>query len=124
MKKSMEATELRIGNLVQWSDETQIVPITITRLGNFSVGMESIKPIPLTEEWLLNFGFEKYHSNMFVKEGRLTVNWYLLHEYYFISFNHKRVELKYVHQLQNLYYSLTGTELSLAQNKTETNNSI
>jgi hypothetical protein len=28
----------------------------------------------------------------------------------------------YVHQLQNLFYSLTGTELSLAKNKTETNN--
>jgi hypothetical protein len=144
----METTELRIGNLVQWSDETQIVPITITRLGNFSVGMESIKPIPLTEEWLLKFGFEKEESKPSAKHHNYFSKYISDYKYCFTYAEFRKdfgvyIEytdssdlnddgikypfcfgIKYVHQLQNLYYSLTGTELSLAKNKTDNANEM
>ena len=82
-----------------------------------------IRPIPLTEEWLLRFGFKKYiHKPIEGEEEKCEeycidklsiVDW----GYGFImsnAFAHGlRIELKSVHQLQNLYFSLTGTELAL-----------
>lgn len=78
------------------------------------------KPIPLTEEWLEKFGFNsKYKS--------IHTHWNLggfgldqasdedddgnsipvKQEFYYGY----KLEVKYVHQLQNLYYAMTGEEL-------------
>jgi hypothetical protein len=76
------------------------------------------EPIPLTEEWLLKFGFE-FHTNAncqnfyYAKDAFICIRadedfeWF---RYYNGDFYH---ELKYVHQLQNLYFALTGEELTL-----------
>ena len=81
---------------------------------------EKLKPIPLTEEWLKRFGY--YTSNgpwgtIAVRgDGRKTT--YQLDrygEYWTHDREGYRVDLKYVHQLQNLYFALTGEELN--QNK-------
>jgi len=67
-----------------------------------------LEPIPLTEEWLLNFGYTKEDSN-FWNLGHIV--W----EYdggVFIC-NKNGITLKYVHQLQNLYFALTGRELTI-----------
>jgi hypothetical protein len=82
------------------------------------------EPIPLTEEWLLNFGFEQDY-NCFVKStGQLDLiifssdtlvakaNDLKPGEFYF-CFHKIIVMIKYVHQLQNLYFALTGEELIL-----------
>lgn len=64
--------------------------------------------IPLTEEWLLNFGYTKEDSN-FWNLGHIV--W----EYdggVFIC-DKNGITLKYVHQLQNLYFALTGRELTI-----------
>jgi hypothetical protein len=126
----MEATELRKGNLAESGGEIGIV----RSVGNscafkkktttVRILTEDIKPIPLTEEWLLKFGLE-------YMEGWDDQTYYCCpkHQQFQImqciyGYEYDYTVLKYVHQLQNLYYSLTGTELSLAKNKTETNNSI
>jgi hypothetical protein len=69
------------------------------------------EPIPLTEEWLLKFGFEwKNHGlhkdNWVIRQfgGDWTI--FLSNEKY--NFD---IKLCYVHQLQNLYFALTGEEL-------------
>lgn len=74
------------------------------------------KPIPLTEEWLLKFGFEK--SNVYCFGNRKLIIESLMGDRhscrYRINLNESIwiSELHYVHQLQNLYFALTGEELT------------
>jgi hypothetical protein len=84
------------------------------------------EPIPLTEEILLKCGFE--HSNkglnygiFFVKDIDESDEFYLRPSFeggFYWGFNNHN-ELKdvknilYLHQLQNLYFTLTGEELKL-----------
>ena len=79
-----------------------------------------LQPIPLTEEWLLKFGFEKlsnfeeqYMEEDYVwqidveRSPSLLLSNGIFHE------DNYGVKLEYVHQLQNLYFALTGKELEL-----------
>lgn len=119
----MKAQELRIGNLV--IEKGKIKPMYSISNHN-AKDYSTIKPIPLTEEWLLRFGFVKeveykkkinfsrFHlfqinaSNSYNdNENEFKVNFYQ---------SKQCVELcriKHVHQLQNLYFALTGEELTL-----------
>ena len=71
------------------------------------------KPIPITEEWLLKFGFFK-HNNAYVlekpNENIMNFKFSIWSDFTYNS-SEFPVELKYVHQLQNLYFALTGNEL-------------
>ncbi len=79
---------------------------------------EMFEPIELTEEWLIKFGFNE-HGAIFIgldvssQDLQITVGGDVLiydDNEDFISLN----EVKYVHQLQNLYHSLTGNELTIS----------
>jgi hypothetical protein len=116
----MKRTELRIGNLVERNGKIHEVSSIhaddtirlFVKNGNYSFGcftLKEINPMPLTEEWLLKFGFE-ITDNFQTKDRFQThkqdgIIWF---EYGYIV-----VELNYVHQLQNLYFSLTGEELTI-----------
>lgn len=115
----MEANELRIGNYIQKNGLKATVEIIngevdeIYYLGDdfyYSDSIDDLRPIPLNEEWLLNFGFEMYEfdnkANQFRLKDRLIVyREGCLHDY------GTSVKLEFVHQLQNLYFFLTNTEL-------------
>ena len=142
----MKASELRLGNLVQYGGTTakvcQIEKAFFyceTDGNDFFTrdGESGAKPIPLTKEWLLKFGFvEKNIGN------KLSESWY---ELKYLSNEHEpmitswvsilinietwscvicdeypdeigantKIKIEYVHQLQNLYFALTGEELTL-----------
>jgi hypothetical protein len=68
-----------------------------------------VEPIPLTEEWLLKFGFEI--TNNFQTKDRFQT--YKKNDIIWFEYGYIVIELKYVHQLQNLYFTLTGEELKL-----------
>lgn len=81
------------------------------------VKMDWDKPIHLTEEWLLKFGFEK-------KDGMWTIsnfNGYLTkyhpfngeNGYKHFVMNCGMLNIRFVHQLQNLFCILTSEELKL-----------
>ena len=117
IKNSMEAKDLRIGNYVS-VDECSTWAITELDIVAVCTFKGSHKPIPLTEEWLKRFGY--YTSNgpwgtIAVRgDGRKTT--YQLDrygEYWTHDREGYRVDLKYVHQLQNLYFALTNTELEI-----------
>jgi len=91
-----------------------------------TVNFKNIEPIPLTEEWLLKFGFELYESGYYfpykINNQWEKDNWYFCANYRYnqIDICHRgnlgsliRFDIKYVHQLQNLYFALTGTELEV-----------
>ena len=77
------------------------------------------EPIPLTQEWLLKFGFEKTKqtkedNNIWTFIGS-ECKFELEQIITFFLYDNKcfGTELKYVHQLQNLYFALTNEELTL-----------
>jgi hypothetical protein len=108
----MDVTELRIGNLFQ-TIGTETRKVTIEQLVRIKRMPNLYNPIPLTEEWLLKFGF--------LKEGEHGVciaygEWEIITEnktYFMVHESSKGFVLPLfeVHQLQNLYHALTGEEL-------------
>jgi hypothetical protein len=132
----MEANELRIGNLV-WDkiflysicEIGEILKAEVIDVHNFeralnedfyetgsiySLNYENVEPIPLTEEWLLKFGFESGKNRtkwLYYKDNKRLICHRLIH----IKISGSKYNLgyiKYVHQLQNLYFALTGEELT------------
>ena len=109
----MKATELRIGNYIDYTTEREIVTMQTTYeyIRLIHNGNKNFKPIPLTEEWLLKFGFE--YVNHTFRHHKFCIN---LHEneLYVLTETH-RVYIQHVHQLQNLYFALTNEELILTK---------
>lgn len=112
----MKANELRLGNLVL-NGGSNIKDITPQTISDFDNKLIVLNPIPLTEEWLLKFGFEKqmmwtYAINII---GNKKLIYYLGEKGW--SVGNKNYSdfsnLNYVHQLQNLYFALTNQELEI-----------
>ena len=86
------------------------------------VDFKQIAPIPLTEEWLVKFGFElngeDYIIPNFIFEIRKKLK---SHSDVFVLFHDSNdmdeimesVEISHIHQLQNLYFALTNEELKI-----------
>jgi len=115
----MKANELRIGNWVETNEGYK----RVAELDKYGISYhitpdavklelcKYIKPIPLTEEWLLKCGFRKLDKYTFVKN-----KWFVYkRKRGFVTASKKReVKLDYVHLLQNWYYFNTnGEELEL-----------
>jgi hypothetical protein len=110
----MKANELRIGNLLECWYGDNYFEVTIEDLQTIYNGKSKAKPILLTEEWLLKFGFEKDEKNEYwFWKNCVSVS--VLGYIELLSFNRQsfktNIQLKYIHQLQNLYFTLTGKEL-------------
>jgi hypothetical protein len=88
-----------------------------------SKGIGVTYPIPLTEEWLIKLGFGKDDTNTYIHESLPSgtgVYFESGNDWNFDDANicgdfdeciHVKLP-QYVHQLQNLYFALTGKELS------------
>ena len=93
-----------------WHDE-RLVKLNGNRSGESYIESK-IKGVKLTEEWLLKFGFNKKDiselpfDELIYEKGNIQINDEM--EFYNGIFTQK---IKYVHQLQNLYFALTGEEL-------------
>lgn len=86
--------------------------------------LKDLEPIQITEEWLLKFGFKKGGSEykLFPSFGTQFIADFTGEELWFMAYtrtvhsDYKEVYLatpiKYVHQLQNLCFILTGEELN------------
>ena len=118
----MKATELRIGNYVKCyvkgiTDRFDTVQLNIYHLTDICKQIKDYKyePIPLTEEWLLKFGFDSNGwKGEFIKYAEGYI--YLFGEESCIFAQAYKIEIKHVHQLQNLYFAFTGEELKIKDN--------
>jgi len=113
----MKASELRIGNYVHMDmsiDDIEVVRLKIGDLASFAIEARELYPIPLTEEWLFLFGFEntRYGFVIMLNDGYLRI-W----DNEITWCGNRMKEIKYIHQLQNLYFALTGEELKLKEDE-------
>jgi len=133
----MKANELRIGNIASDAmfrygiseishriikgfstmDGKEVYPDTL-----YSISIENLQGIPLTEEWLLKLGFK-------LTIGCTTIYELRFGQCHFIQIQTKDLKfriivdaqfafpfpgpIEFAHQLQNLYFALTGEELTI-----------
>lgn len=121
----MIAHELRIGNYVDYPLEgyDSIHKVTVYTLKDLDNCNKDIKPIPLTEEILLKCGFENKMNLMYISifEGMLCISindfsygLYSTEQRFNIGLSYTNSsKIEYLHQLQNLYWSLTQKELQI-----------
>ena len=114
----MTANELRIGNLfktdeivfvysIEFNDKKREYRVYVDNLNrNYkdALFLDEINAIPITEEWLGKFGFENKTKNFVL--NNISIKQQTKGYFFYLS-----MMIQYVHQLQNLYFALTGEEL-------------
>lgn len=146
----IQPTELRLGNKLLFdkqivsvegisrdlNDEPYDIEIELPDGMFATIQIEDLETIPMSNEWLKKFGFERNLLWQALSEGapydsyEIKVGDYT--RYVVLSDLHRpgkegkfnwytganavchAIELKYVHQLQNIYYCFTGKELELS----------
>jgi hypothetical protein len=132
--RNIKATELRIGNYVKLMynyEDFETLQVTLVDISDIEKKNGDFEPIPLTEEWLFKFGFKNTDKD----DNDYIIYTDANHDYY-LQIDTRRRDGKYtildnsfddlrafsmvdivsVHQLQNLYFALTGEELTLNKN--------
>lgn len=131
----IQATDLRINNLFRDSltgELLQVKDLSYDKEGAikfYVINREKFplpegwhaEPIPLTEEWLLKFHFDKFdegsYSGIWMQDKTERCLSRGDEGYYYSDLNGQPYSrnIKYVHQIQNLFFALTGEELTIKQ---------
>jgi ribosomal protein L33 len=131
----MEVSELRIGNYIyKRSNRNEPLKVDIQLFTTVCRMPTFYKPVPISEEWLLKLGFIKSDEDLFELslptdrsqelfvfeiwtriETGMVINIGVTQgshpDQTDVGLNH----IKYVHQLQNLYFAITGEELEVKE---------
>ena len=116
----MDARELREGNYFKYSDSVRANKVpndyyTVEGWNHYDLN-EYKEPIPLTEEWLRRLGFERGNCGEIVLFNKVFTIEVEDNKFWFGCDCHSiEREIKHVHQLQNLYFALTGEELKIKE---------
>lgn len=134
---SLKATELRLGNYISVGGNTietyqtfKPVKVTLEILRAIQTQNEQkpdaelsvFMPIPLTPVMLITSGFRERHpdldtvlswicphTNVILNSNKSDPSYFFLYPALWFPTSH----IKYVHQIQNLFLSLTGQELNI-----------
>lgn len=113
----IKANELRKGNLIRWSGHI----VSVNTGSEIDLMHAMAFPIDLTPEWLERLGFEKQDdgscniqigSTIYLEFSRDMVC-SVTPGIWFDYVCRTKSEIKYLHQLQNLYFGLTGEEITI-----------
>lgn len=129
----MTGKELRIGNIISHKNEAVEVSsiessdyCTVMQVGGslfaWTRCIDSFSPAILTHEWILRFGFIKFDT-LDSKSAFYFIEYYggnlfqLLpsDDAYFFGEDLATCKIRYVHQLQNLFFAFTGEELKIIE---------
>lgn len=107
----MKAKKYRIGNFARINDQTiKLTPKYFKYLDMF----KDVEPLILTEQWLIDFGFniiDRYGSTEYTRK---CIACYRMYGQIKIRNSHGFIaDLTYVHELQNLWVALGGKELEI-----------
>lgn len=120
--------DLRIGN---WLHETRHIKgdfqvTTIKQNGlkssNFFLQYDECSGVPILSEWLEKFGFKKTIERSYSFGYQKEYNVYRLNEFTYNGIQAAwwydgkllKTQVEFLHQLQNLYFALSGTELLIS----------
>lgn len=130
----IQANELRIGNYYMYAGNDGIVYAKVNTIQYNQFGLLSdcdgvnfgiCAPIPITEEWLLKFGFKK---DEFILKFSVGLFWCINNcdDSFYIDFDEDfrgfyiglngygyLKNINHIHELQNLYFALTNKELNI-----------
>lgn len=112
----IEGNELRLGNHVFVQGVPRELTKQMFKVAVITLNCQDIEPIPLTKEWLLKFGFERSVNGLWKFPLEMRSNGRNGFHCFYGNSSSKRkinIEIKSVHQLQNLYFALTGEELEI-----------
>jgi hypothetical protein len=121
----IKASDYRIGNIIYQNGKITIIDSLERSVNdwdrtNYKRTIDT-NPIPLTEEWLLKFGFDYYKSNnSYQLDTKLGFSiWGRIISGFNVYYESDEIgeTFKYVHQLQNLIFALTGNELTMQNNE-------
>ena len=126
----MKENEIRIGNCVNFIEVSpspflvhgiHVMPrqmpyvVAKTDQSNLTQILSSgLTPIELTKQWLLDFGFNESPNGCWhIGQNPITYDWlfFLVWHDEFAFYRNAHHPIKYVHQLQNLYFAINGQEL-------------
>lgn len=123
MEKDIKATDLMIGNYITdvWSPNgmfkvTELEKDKVHYGNGFTAEYGNIRPIPLTEDVLLKCGFKRMNEKLNFFILGYEVNFKIDKKIKWVAWCNTvlaNVEIKYLHQLQNLFKSLTQTDLNV-----------
>ena len=130
----METNELRIGNYLfddetndimivsrieteeytEWNSGNEFNIICLKNGFNKTYFEGNFRPIPLTEDILLKCGFKK-ELDAFYRKNKSQMIEVCFHDNGILITNQSVClsSIKYLHQLQNLYFALTNQELTI-----------
>ncbi len=118
----VQKAELRIGNLVKANASftryllvTEITNDVVQADTGETLGFHQIQPIVLTPEILINAGFifgRRFCGQDFYDVKRKK-NVFGMEAWEFKRNNESLIDVAHFHQLQNLYYALSGQELGI-----------
>lgn len=72
-----------------------------------------LKPIQLSGELLEKCGFKKVSELIFDHKDGHTIRYMVDRYWYYVKITGNLCSIEYLHQLQNLYFALTGNELPI-----------
>jgi hypothetical protein len=119
----MRVNELRVGNFVYHEptiDDWDVITIKEGSIIQCAISPDSYEPILLTEEWLLKFNIKQdewFCDNSYkLSQNKLFENY----DVSVCNVNKNNIvcfaDVKYVHELQNLFFALTHEELTINNN--------
>ena len=137
----MKSTELRLGNYLWCKRNNAVMKVEELGLDDhilcyvldrtkfpLALGWKA-EPIPLTVEWLVKFGFQVRESSTcdewYIGFNEVTHDWLfsitwldepeLIHSPNAPFYRNGAHHIFFVHQLQNLYFAITGEELTIKE---------
>lgn len=121
----MKSTDLRIGNLIDLNGEICVVGVGILEMmyrqekGNPIAETPIFNPLPIELNHLFKSNFKPVRENIYEYSwNKIKFRIERLAGCYWLKSSAGTTEskpLKYVHELQNLFFSLHGEELTLKQ---------
>lgn len=128
----MEASEFMIGNYIECYGE--ICEITLVGTEGISAKYDgengkcsvkfsnpTLQPIPLTKQWLRNFKFGEHFTSDPQERNASKAHYiddFKIHQldeeidsFGYGGNDYEFIDVKYVHQLQNIYFTMTGKQL-------------
>lgn len=114
----MKANDFRLGNILIEQKHNEFVYVTdlsenrIGVTGDFK-GRWQVKPIELNKEWFYKCGFELNKEFNLLSIQTETGEILFSADDFMLCSTDSLCKIKYVHQLQNLYFFLEGKEIKI-----------